>query len=219
MSKKYSDETKEKALQLYLEDELTVTEIADTMDIPRGTVAGWLKSYTGKNRSEGHKRKSRAMKEKYKLLRDEAYAEGLQQAPELLSDPKFRDFVAMYIGEGFKKTINDVAIVNSNPDIMLMAQHFMIKLSNPDNTIEYNIQLHIDQDEAAIKAFWGSYLNIDPAKIRTSRVSTTDQSTTRRKFNSKYGVLTIRVGDTYFRQRLEAWMNYLRKLWLDRFSE
>jgi len=217
MRRKYSDQAKEKAVQLYVEREMTVTEIANSMEIPRATVDAWLKPYTIKNRPGQYKRLSQTMKEKYQRLRDEAYTIGLQEAPELLNNPEYRDFVAMYIGEGYKKTVNEVAIANSDPNIMLMTQHFIHKLANPDNTIFYDIQIHIEQDETALKAFWGKFLNIDPAEIKTSRVSTMDQSSGR-KFNSTYGVLTIRVGDTYFRQRLEAWMDYLKKLWVDRFS-
>lgn len=210
MFNQFSEETKELAKSLYLDDGMSVSDIARKLDIARSTVDGWLKPYTAKNRSEGQQRKSEAMKAHYESLRDEAYQEAREQASELLADPFFRDFVAMYIGEGYKKSLNDVAIANSNPPIMLMAQHFLMKLT--DNKLLYDIQVHISQDEQELKQFWGDFLTIDPQQITTIRVSTSDQSSGR-KFNSEYGVLTIRVGDTYLRARLEAWMEHLRELW------
>ena len=56
------------------------------------------------------------MKAKYKALRDAAYRQGWEEYDELILEPGFRDFVCMYIAEGYKKKpITTFSIANSDP--------------------------------------------------------------------------------------------------------
>jgi hypothetical protein len=40
-----------------------------------------------------------------------------------------------------------------------------------------------------------------------------------RKFRSEWGVFTIRANDTYFMAKIYAWLDYLKKQWLDRVTK
>lgn len=221
MPKKYPTYIKEKAISMRIDRQMTVPAIADHLHIAKSTISLWVRDYPLQKRTNAQtiaqQRGTAAMQAKYAALREAAYEDGMASAPNLFTDPFFRDFVNMYLAEGYKKTQHTVEIGNSDVRVMQMAQHFIYQYANPENTIEYHIQLHADQDEAAIKQYWAKHMNVTPDMIRTKRKSNSGQLSGR-QFRSPYGVLSIRVGDTYFRARLEAWMDYLRKLWLDKFS-
>src|SRR6478672_1265865 len=58
---------------------------------------------------------------RYKRMRDEAYEEGWSEYDRLILEPTFRDFVCMYIGEGFKRCRNRVALCNSDANVVALA--------------------------------------------------------------------------------------------------
>ena len=93
------------------------------------------------------------MKKKYANLRDEAYAEMWEQAPELLKDYNLYAFVCMYIGEGFKRTRNEVAMCNSDAAVMRLSYKWIMKLKHPDRSLEFKVQIHADHDEDEILRF------------------------------------------------------------------
>jgi hypothetical protein len=78
----------------------------------------------------------------------------------------------------------------------------------------YWVQYHADQDLDELRTFWASQLGADPESIRLQRKSNSNQLK-KRTWRSAYGVLTVRVSDTYLRAKLEAWMDCLRKEWLN----
>ena len=152
------------------------------------------------------------MRKKYRLLREAAYAEGRETFAELSRDPTFRDFVNLYIGEGYKRSRNNVALGNSDPAVIQIAAYWIRCLTT--NKVTYAVQFHADQDLGELQAFWSSKLGIQPSSIVGVRKSNSAQLATRR-WRCRYGVFTVRVGDTYLRARLQAWMDLLREEWLD----
>jgi hypothetical protein len=78
----------------------------------------------------------------------------------------------------------------------------------------YSIQYHADQDLEELRSFWGRELAVDPAAIRLQRKSNSN-ALTGRTWRSAYGVLTVTSNDTYLRARLQAWIDRIRKQWLD----
>jgi len=134
----------------------------------------------------------------------------LVEAPALLQDLTFRDFVVLYMAEGTKRQRNTVAFVNSNANMMRLA-HGWIK-NFTQNKLDYGIQYHIDQDEAKLKEYWAGILGIQPAIIKTMRKSNSGKLSGR-QFRSQYGLLTVRVGDTKLRARLQGWMDYIQTQW------
>ena len=103
---------REKARTLRAERRLTIDEIAERLALSRSTIYYWVKdmpipgSGAGTGFSSAAQRKgTRAMKRKYRLLREAAYREGVESyAGADAEDPTFRDFVCLYIGEGYKRT-------------------------------------------------------------------------------------------------------------------
>ncbi len=150
------------------------------------------------------------MQRKYRLLREEAYRRGLGEFDGLVADPTFRDFVCLYIAEGYKRRRNEVSLCNSDPIMIQLATRWMRRLT--DKPPLFSIQYHADQDLEALCTFWGGTLGIDPSTIRLQRKSNSNQLKGR-CWRSQHGVLKVFVHDTLLRARLQAWMDRLRSEW------
>lgn len=150
------------------------------------------------------------MQAKYQQIREEAYRQGKEEFDSLVAVPGFRDFVCMYIGEGYKRSRNDVGLGNSDPTVVSLANRWISQLGS--NKIRYSLQYHADQDLPILRRFWANLLGTEPEQINLQRKSNSNQLTGR-TWRSKYGVLTVSMGDTCLRARLQAWMDRLRAEW------
>jgi hypothetical protein len=160
--------------------------------------------------SDAQRKGTRAMKRKFRLLREAAYREGVESYPTLAEDPTFRDFVCLYIGEGTKRSRGRVALANSDPLVVLHATRWIRRLS--DRRRVFWLQFHADQDAETLVRFWSSLLGESPQAVRVLRKSNGNQMTGR-TWRSRYGVLTVTVSDTYLRARLQAWMDLTQQSW------
>jgi hypothetical protein len=204
---------REKARELRLTKHLSLDEIAERLVLPKTTVYYWIKDLPlGRERrwSTGQRKGVRAMQAKYRRLREQAYAQGLAEYDELVLTPTFRDFVALYIAEGSKRSRNRVAIANSDERVIMVAASWLRRLASGPLTC--SVQHHADQDLDEIREFWGRALGVDPLTIRLQRKSNSNHLTGR-TWRSRYGVLTITACDTLFRARLQAWMDRIRRDW------
>jgi hypothetical protein len=150
------------------------------------------------------------MQRKYRLLREAAYREGLDSFASLAADPTFRDFVCLYIAEGYKRSRNAVSIVNSDPAAVRVAACWIRRLA--ERSIDYRISYHEDQSLEVLRCFWGSELGIDPRDI-TGHPKTNSGRLSGRIWRCEHGLLMIRTSDTLFRARLEAWISCLKREW------
>ena len=212
MARKY-DHLREKAISLRTKKQMTLDEIVERLSLPKTTVYYWIKDipipYTEKQ-TEAQRKGTRSSQAKYAALREAAYQQGCDEAPVLLQDLSFRDFVVLYMAEGYKRNRNAVSFVNSNPDMIRLANGWITRFTS--NTIEYQLQCHSDHDEEILKRYWSDLLNIDTEMIKTIRKSNSGKLSGR-QFRSVYGVFTVRTSDTYLRARLEAWMDCVKTQW------
>jgi len=209
---------REKARGLRTSKELTIDELADRLGLSRSTIYYWVRdlpipgSGSGGPWPESARRKgTRAMQAKYRRLREEAYEEGRLSFPDLATDPTFRDFVCLYIGEGYKRTRNRVSVCNSDAAVVRLADRWIRRFAR--NPMGYAIQYHADQDLSELTAFWAHELGIEQRAIALQRKSNSNELTGR-AWRSRYGVLTVSSNDTLLRSRLEAWMHCLRQTWV-----
>jgi len=208
---------REKARLTRIERQFTIDQLAERLALPRTTIYYWVRdlpipgSGSGGEWPEAARRKGTvAMQRKYRLLREDAYAEGMQEYEALASDPTFRDFVCLYIAEGYKRNRNTIAICNSDPAVMRITTRWICRMT--EKTLEYSIQYHADQDLSQLCKFWSLTLGIDPGVIKLQRRSNSNQLKGR-QWRSRHGVLTVRAFDTLARARLQAWMDCLRAEW------
>ncbi len=149
---------------------------------------------------------------KYKALRDAAYQRGWAEYPILAQQSTFIDFVCMYIGEGYKRNRNVVALANSDPRVIRLADYWIRRFAR--NKVTYSFQYHADQDPDYLVRFWSFGLGVDPKLIAIQRKSNSGKLLGR-NWRSKHGVLTVRTSDTMLRARLQAWIDRTQDQWLD----
>lgn len=198
-----------------VERDLTIDEIAERLAISRTTVYYWLKDIplSEKNtrpRKLAQIRAGEASRAKHQKLRDEAYASGAAEWETLVMEPTFREFVALYIAEGYKRNRNVVQIANSDCRVLQVAVSWLRFLT--DRRLDFSIQYHADQDLDALCRFWTEQLAIDSAPIRLQRKSNSNQLSGR-TWRSEHGVMTVTANDTLLRARLQAWMDLIRADW------
>lgn len=207
------DHLREKAIRLRTEQHMTLEEITERLALPKTTIYYWIKDlpipWTDRQ-SEAQRKSTQMMQAKYAALRDAAYQQGVTEAPELMKDTSFRDFVVLYMAEGYKRNRNCIAFVNSDPTMVKLAFRWITLFSV--RKIQYDLQYHADHDVDELKLFWAGQLGIPTECIRETRKSNSGQLG-RRNFRSEYGLLTVRTGDTYFRARLQAWMDFIKTQW------
>jgi hypothetical protein len=208
---------RQKARELRQRKRLTIDELAYRLGLSRTTVYYWVRdlpisrSGSGTGWPESARRKgNRAMQRKYRLLREAAYGDGRREFGELVLEPTFRDFVCMYIGEGYKRNRNCVGLNNSDPGVVRLANHWISRFAR--NPIRYQLQHHADQDVLALTRFWAAELGIVPEVITVQRKSNSN-GLKGRTWRSRYGLLGVSVGDTALRARLQAWMDRVQQDW------
>jgi hypothetical protein len=207
----YPTYLRERARELRVTKHLSLDEIAERLALPKTTVYYWIVDLPlGRPRRENPWTAASATSRKYRLLREAAYARGVSEWPHLVRSPTFREFVALYIAEGYKRCRNVVSIANSDERIITMAVGWLGSLT--DCPLKYSIQYHADQNLQELRAYWGQALLIDGEQIVLQRKSNSGQLR-HRTWRSRYGVMTVRVHDTYLRARLQAWIDHIRRDW------
>jgi len=205
---------REKARRLRREQRLTIDELAECLALSRTTAYLWVRDLPlerAGRQNRGQRLGNAAMQAKYRRLREQAYVEGRRTFAALAEDPLFRDFVTLYIAEGYKRSRNSLALGNSAPAAVVLANRWFGRLSTHERG--YGLQYHADQDTEELRRFWGRTLDIDGSTIHLVRKSNSGQLAGRR-WRSRHGVLTVRVHDTLLRARLQAWIDSLQDQWL-----
>ena len=206
---------REKARQLRIEKHLSIDEIAERLALPKTTIYYWVRDLPlGRPRraNPGQRKGNQRMCTNYRLRRMAAYAQGRLEFSRLAGTPTFRDFVCLYMAEGYKRCRNSVAVCNSDPAIVVLCARWVHRFAR--NPVRYSVQYHADQDLVELQQFWARQLSVAPEEIRLQRKSNSGRLSGR-TWRSRYGVLNVSAGDTAFRSRLQAWMDCLQEQWLD----
>ena len=204
---------REKAIQLRVERKLSIDEIAERLALPKTTIYCWVSHIPLQRdrRSGGQVLGTLAMQANFRRKREDAYADGAVDYDALRVEPTFRDFVAMYIAEGYKRSRNTVSLSNSDPIVIRLATHWIRRFAiRPPS---FRVQHHADQDPDELRAFWGAALNIDPGSVELFRKSNSGELRGR-TWRCVHGVMQVAAYDTLFRARLQAWMDSLQRDWL-----
>jgi hypothetical protein len=216
----YPEYLREKARALRVKRKLSLLEIADRLALPKTTVWYWIRDLPDPEikyrdtpgRSRARLEQSRRMKAEYQRRRKDAYQRGWDEFAVLAAEPTFTDFVCMYIGEGYKRSRNAVALANSDPRVIRLADYWIRRFAR--NRVTYQFQYHEDQDPVYLRKFWSFGLGVSPELITYQRKSNSGRLSGR-TWRSKFGVLAVRVHDTALRMRLQAWMDRTQDRWLD----
>jgi hypothetical protein len=211
----YPPYIRQKARTLRVEKQLSIDEIANRLALPKTTIYYWVRDLPlGRPRraNTGQRKGNRNMRKSYAIRRAAAYLQGRVEFQDLATEATFRDFLCLYMGEGYKRCRNTVAVSNSDPGIIVLCAYWLRRFSR--NPVRYSVQYHADQDLGRLRDFWAITLGVQPQEIRLQRKSNSGQLSGR-TWRSKHGVLNVYACDTLLRARLEAWMHSLRDQWLD----
>ncbi|HVE67072.1 MAG TPA: hypothetical protein VNB64_00680 [Solirubrobacteraceae bacterium] len=211
----YPDYVRDKARDLRARRKLTIDELAECLAISRTTAHAWVRDMPigpSVGQTRGRRLATAAMQAKFRRLREDAYEDGLRTFDGLAADPTFRDFVNLYIAEGYKRGRNQVSLCNSDPAVVALADRWIRRLGS--RKVAYSLQYHVDQDLIEVTTYWGALLGIPPESIELQRKSNSNRLTGR-TWRSPHGVLNVRCCDTLLRARLEGWMDRLKECWLD----
>jgi hypothetical protein len=211
---------REKARDLRTRKRLSLLEIADCLALPKTTIYYWIKDLPDPEikyrdtpaRVAARKRQGRRMKVEYARRRKAAYDQGWEEYPALIARPTFRDFICIYIGEGYKRSRHTVSVANSDLRVVRLADRWIRRFAR--NKVTYQFQYHADQDPEYLIRFWSTGLGVDPSLFTYQRKSNSGQLSGR-TWRSKYGVLTVRAQDTMLRYRLQAWIDRTQDDWID----
>ena len=154
-----------KAIELRTKKKMALGDICKRLALSKTTVYYWIKDIKIPRtitQTKATKAMYAANKLRYKKLRDAAYNEGKYTAQKLFKSKQFRDFIVVYLCEGYRKSRNTVSVSNSNNKILRLSHKFIKRFSN--RLLFYGVQLHVDQDETAIKEYWSKEFNVK--KIR-----------------------------------------------------
>ena len=114
--------------------------------------------------------------------------------------------------EGYKRNRNKVSVANSDPKVVVLCTRWIRRFAR--NRVGFSVQYHADQNLRELTRFWASQVGVAPEQIRLQRKSNSGQLGGRH-WRSRYGVLTVHVGDTALRARLQGWIDCLQEQWLD----
>lgn len=207
---------REMARRLRQEENLTIDQLAARLALSRTTVYYWVRDLPIERQSwlgtPAQRKGCRAMQRKHRLLREEAYERGRAEFATLATDPIFRDFVNLYIAEGYKRCRNRVSVGNSDPAVVKLSIHRIRVFAR--NKIICSLQYHADQNPDQLRAFWAAKLGVSAEAIQLQRKSNSN-GLKGRKWRSRYGVLTVCTNDTLLRARLQGWIDRLQEEWLD----
>ena len=158
---------RDRARELRVEKKLSIDEIAARLALPKTTVYYWIRDRPlgrARRESTGQRKGSGATRANYRRRRETAYAEGVADYDDLMQLPTLRDFVALYIAEGYKRRLHTASICNSDPTIVALAAGWLRRLSGKSPIIR--VQYHADQDVETHRAFWATITGVDPCGIR-----------------------------------------------------
>ncbi|HTX32077.1 MAG TPA: hypothetical protein VMD09_11865 [Solirubrobacteraceae bacterium] len=190
---------------------LSLDEIAERLALPKTTVYYWIVDLPlGRPRRENGDPGNVAMQAKYRRIREQSYADGVAEYDELVKLPTFRDFVALYIAEGYKRNRNRVSIANSDDRVVAIATSWLRWLTT--KRLTFSIQYHADQNLDELRSHWSEVLDIDGADIKLQRKSNSSQLK-HRTWRCPHGVMTVTASDTLLRARLQAWIDRIRSEW------
>lgn len=209
----HPDYLRQRAAELRVAKRLTLGAIAERLALPKTTVWYWIKDLPfecNKRANPGQRKGTAAMRKKYRPLREQAYQQGRAEFDALVKLPTFRDFVVLYIAEGYKRSRNVASIANSDPTLIAMSVGWCRRLTGREPVVR--VQHHADQSPEELRQFWGQLLMVDPGAIRLQPKSNSGQLRTR-VWRCAHGVAAVDVYDTACRSRLQAWIDLVKSGW------
>jgi len=195
-------------------------EICLATGVSKATVYGWIKDMPvpvvdgvdirTRAKNKGYwtedtlRRRVESYEKTWKGRRDAAYQKGCVEAKKILKDRTVRDFLCLYLAEGDKRDRGQAVVVNTDPGIMRLAYGMLNRLSGKNPSCRV---IGSRDEKDSLIGFWAETLGVKESEIRFS---------SKKKINGRraeYGLMSVRVCDTYFKCRLTAWIDRMKQEW------
>lgn len=216
--KRYGKDVVVRARELRAERQ-SVGSIAKQIGVSTVTVFNWVRDMGvvvphsgGHNGGTGEGRVSEANRKKMadgwrKVAADKRqvfYDMGREETDELLENREIRDFVCLYWAEGYKRSRNVVSVVNTDPAIVRVCAKVMTRFAQ--RPLRYRL-ICSENERITAFAFWAKELGVD---VGIMKFQNKVRKSSRR---AEAGLMEVGVCDTFFRSRLQAWMDRVRRDW------
>jgi hypothetical protein len=211
----HSRHLRDMARLLRVERRLTVDQLAKRLALPRSTVYYWVRDLPLRSTEPDASPRPRRQAGTFpsakapQQAQQSAYDEGLRSYDELVAEPTFRDFVCVYIIEGYKRDRRRVALANADPSVMRLAHRWIWRLTDRSPSISVQCPAGLNLKE--LRSFWSETVGEEVAAIRVRRGA--QGGLHRWSPAPLHGVLTVSVDDRDLRARLQAWMRRTRESW------
>lgn len=194
-------------------------QIHQELQIPMSTLSNWLnkedwsakiRAHLASEATRGHvarltelnRIRGQHLARAYEAARSEA-----RQEFELLKyDPLFISGIMLYWGEGAKDPKQSLKFTNSDPKMIQFYVEFLVKSCGmPMEKIKAYVLIYPQIEEKTARAYWSKMANI-PWENFTKTIVIQGRHATRRL---GWGVCTVSVSSTYFKQKFLEWMKLL----------
>lgn len=143
----------------------------------------------------------------------EARNEAAKELETLKYNPLFIAGIMLYWGEGSKSPKDSIKLANTDPEMISLYVQFLLKACKiPVEKIKANVLIYPDLEERTCRAYWASKSGL-PWGNFTKSVLIQGRHKIRRP---NWGVCTVTVSSTYFKQKILEWIKLLPKELIDR---
>lgn len=209
---------KEKIFELRAQGK-TYNEICAFFPISKGTLSCWFgknKAFPEvlmKNEEESKKvnmEKVKAMNkgrsESLVRLYEKAKTEAREEFAVLKANPLFFTALALYWGEGDKRSKYNIRITNTDPKLIKIFIAFSVQvLGIPKERIKAWLLIYPDLNDNICKVYWSEYLSLSSENFNKTIIIEG-----KRKVNRlNYGVCTAGFSSIYAKKKLLVWLEML----------
>lgn len=179
---------------LYLENNLSMQQIANKLEISAGTVNWWMNKYNIKRRSRSNAN--------YSLYNPKGDPFKVVDLNTQYLNQLFGIGIGLYWGEGNKANKNSVRLGNTDSNLILKFLEFLTNIYQIDTSkLRFSIQTFNDTEVSEVERYWQNVLGYDKSYF-TKTVVTKTISRGSYTNKSKYGVITVNFHNTKLRNLL-----------------
>lgn len=197
-------------------------EIAEVVPVSKSTLSLWLREVEltddqlkvlRERRARSSVRRHQGIRTRHELRRAKVVADARAQIPaEIAESELFVAGVVAYWAEGSKhkpwRSANDVAFINSDPEMILLFVRWLDLLGYGSDRRAYRISIHESADIARATEFWAALVDVDPSEFLNPTIKRHNPRTVRHNVGDSYhGCLVVRVrrSSDLYRQILGWW--------------
>lgn len=198
---------------------LSLAAIARQVPVSKGTLSVWLRgiefdegviSPTTEHRRKWSPEAHALVIEKNERTRESEMAAAAESIGSLSDRDLLLLLAALYWGEGYKATLDEFALTNSDPIMIRLVVDIVRRLGVPDEAIKGKIIGYTDIDKSAALDWWAKESRIKQDAIRYYAYSNrASQGKYRVSRPLRFGTFTVLIHRATFARRVHGWLRGL----------